>query len=83
MISDSALARRPGLGCLDLLRAGLGLNPVERVERRDERELEAVLDGVTGEPRQPVIGVDGVGWVVARPRLRTSRSRSSARSPIR
>ena len=45
---------------LDLFWTGLGLHPIERVERTDERKVQLMLDDVAGEPRQPVVGVDGL-----------------------
>ena len=44
----------------------LGLHPVEGVERRHQRQVELVLDRVAGDPREPVVGVDGVGAVAGR-----------------
>ncbi len=52
-----------GLGVDPALRlgiAGLRLHPGERVERRHERQVELVLEPVTGHAREPVVGVDGV-----------------------
>jgi hypothetical protein len=36
------------------------------VERRDERQLEVVLEGVAGDAREPVVGVEDVGPALAR-----------------
>ncbi len=44
--------------------AALGLDPGERVERRDERDVEFVLDPVGDHATQPVVGVDDVGATV-------------------
>ena len=47
---------------LDLFGHRLRLDPVERVEGADERQVQLVLDHVAREPRQPVVGVHrGVG----------------------
>ena len=46
---------------LRLLVARLGLHPRQRVERRDERQVELVLQPVPSQPRQPVVRVDDVG----------------------
>src|SRR5271166_5666406 len=59
---DLRLGPRPttGLCALDLLGARLGLHAVEGVERRDQRQREAVLDRMAREARQPVIRMNGV-----------------------
>ena len=44
-----------------LLVARLGLHPSQRVERRDERQAELVLEPVPSQPRQPVVRMDDVG----------------------
>ena len=44
---------------LDLFGHGFGLDPIERVERAHERQLELVLDHVARQPGQPVVGMDG------------------------
>ena len=46
------------LGALHLFRARLGLHAVEGVERRDERQAEAVLYRMPGETRKPVVGMN-------------------------
>ncbi len=63
---DRRLGQRPtGLGKrLDLLRARFGPHTVERVERRHERHVEAVLDGMAGQPGEPVVGVHRSGTFV-------------------
>ena len=43
-----------------LLGHGLCLHPVERVEGGQQGDVELVLDGVAGQPREPVVGVHGV-----------------------
>jgi hypothetical protein len=62
---DQVAARNhAGFGIDPILRlaaAGLGLDAGERVERRHEREVEFVLESVTGHSRQPVVGVKNVG----------------------
>ena len=45
--------------------AAVGLHPGERVERRDERQVELVLESVADEAAEPVVGVDHIGSVVA------------------
>ena len=42
----------------------VGLDARERVERRDERKLEIVLQRVAGQAREPVVGVDGLDAVI-------------------
>ena len=52
---------RFGLGtAFRLVVAGLGLDPSERVERGDKRDIEAVLDAMPSDPRQPVVRVQHV-----------------------
>ena len=70
---------------LDLLGAGLGLDPVQRVERRHQGEVELVLDGVPGDAAEPVVGVHGIeGQVVAvADRCPTSTSPSTPRRRTR
>ena len=51
MMAASASARTVGAVGLHLLGAGLGLDPVEGVEGRDQRQVELVLDGVAGDAR--------------------------------
>src|ERR1700687_1627829 len=53
-----------GLGPLPTLRLWItadGLYAGERVEGADERYVELVFEPVTGDARQPVVGVDEVG----------------------
>ena len=45
---------------VDLFRRRLSLHPVEGVEGRDQWQVEPVLDGMTGDAAQPIVGVDGV-----------------------
>ena len=53
--------RLPAWFCaLDLFRARLGLDAVQSVEGRHERQPEAVLDRMTGQARQPVVRMDRV-----------------------
>ena len=60
-LDDVRLRLGPAMGHVgvDLFGHGFSLDPVERVERANERQLELVLDHVAGQPRQPVVGVDG------------------------
>ena len=52
---------------LDLFGHGLRLDPVERVEGADQRQVQLVLDHVARQPGQPVVGVHrGVGLVARR-----------------
>ena len=63
-VDDGRLGLGPPVGHvrLHLLGHRLGLHPVERVERADQRQVQLVLDHVAGQPRQPVVGVHrGVG----------------------
>ena len=46
--------------------AALGLHPGERVERRDERDVEDVLEAVGDDAAEPVVGVHDVGAAVGR-----------------
>jgi len=59
---DGRLGLRPTVGGvgLDLLRTGLGLDPVERVEGRHQGKIESVLDHMTRHAAQPVVGMYGV-----------------------
>ena len=51
-----------GLGPLAVVVGGvLRLHPGQGVERGHQGQLELVLEGVAGKPRQPVVGVDEVG----------------------
>ena len=58
-VDDGRLGLGPAVGHVgfDLFGHRLGLDPVQRVEGADQREVELVLDDVTGEPREPVVGV--------------------------
>ena len=49
---------------------GLGLHPLERVEGHDERDVQFVLQSVTRESAQPIVGVDRVGLAEAAERRR-------------
>ena len=52
-----------GLGLIAPARlevATLRLDPGQRVERRDQRQVEVVLEPVTDDPAQPVVAVDDV-----------------------
>ena len=56
------------LGEIALHRLGIaagGLDPRERVEGRDERHVELVLQGMPDDAAQPVVAVDHVGSLVA------------------
>ncbi len=59
---DRGLGLRPEVGGvgLDFLGARLGLDPVEGVEGRHQRQVELMLDRVAGDPAEPVVGVDRV-----------------------
>jgi hypothetical protein len=68
-------AGQDGVGAADDLGLGLGplvvllgrllrFDPGQGVERRHQGQLEAVLDGVAHDAREPVVGVDHVGRAV-------------------
>ncbi len=57
-------AHDPGLGFGPPLGLGVaadGLDSGQRVERGDQRQIEPLLQQETGDPREPVVGVDDVG----------------------
>ena len=73
LLLDAAHADRVGavddlrLGTITPLRLGVapfGLDAGEGVERRDERDVELVLDAVRRNSAQPVVGVNDVGAAV-------------------
>ena len=59
-LDDGRLGLGPAVGHvgLDLFGHRLGLDPVEGVERADQRQVQLVLDHVARQPGQPVVGVD-------------------------
>ena len=70
-VDDRRLGLGPPVGHvgLDLFGHRFGLDPVQRVERADERQVELVLDDMAGEPGEPVVGVhrgEGAVLVVVR-----------------
>jgi len=74
---DLRLGSRPSarFRAFDLFRARLGLHPVQGVERRYERQPEAVLDRMTSQTRQPVVGMDGIRGRVTRAEHGMGRAR--------
>ena len=57
---DLVLGARAQLGIV--VDAGVGLHARERVERRDERKIELVLQPVRDRAREPVVRVQHVDW---------------------
>ena len=58
-VDDGRLGLGPAVGHVgfDLFGHRLGLDPVQCVEGADQRQVELVLDDVTGEAGEPVVGV--------------------------